>query len=474
MFVLRDQLALCILLSFPLSVCPIAAAQNDSAAVDSCRYSLPHYDEDWTCVRSAAHQADAVDVIKYLAAGEGYYVSFGGEIRETYERFHNTDFGLQPEDSNGYLLQRYLVHADVHFTESIRGYVELLSALENWRVGGPRPFVDEDKLDVHQGFVDLLLAPRHQRELVLRIGRQEVALGSGRLVALREGTNVPLSFDGVRATAQPGIWTLDVLASKPVLNKTGIFDDPPQPGLWFWGVYSSRRLRSGTHSPAIDVYYLGLDRDPARFNRGTASETRHTIGGRLWKLSGAWNYDAEGMFQFGSFGNGDIRAWRFASDVSYGFQSVCWKPRVGLAADIASGNRNPTSSSLGTFNAFFQSGLYSGKAQILGPDNTIRVEPSVKAFASPRVSLSVGWGFYWRESVHDGLYGIANNLIVPADGSLARYEGSRPIAQVGWQLNRHLSAHVNYIFVFNGPFEQQAVHGTSSMSFVSPWVTYEF
>ena len=41
-------------------------------------------------------------------------------------------------------------------------------------------------------------------------------------------------------------------------------------------------------------------------------------------------------------------------------------------------------------------------------------------------------------------------------------------------MNRHLSTHVNYIYVFNGPFGQQAIHGTSGMSYVSPWVTYEF
>jgi hypothetical protein len=41
-------------------------------------------------------------------------------------------------------------------------------------------------------------------------------------------------------------------------------------------------------------------------------------------------------------------------------------------------------------------------------------------------------------------------------------------------MNRHLSAHVDYIYVFNGPFGQQATHGTSGMSYVSPSLTYEF
>ena len=51
---------------------------------------------------------------------------------------------------------------------------------------------------------------------VLRVGRQEIALGSGRLYALREGPNVPLSFDGVRVIAHAGRWRLDAWVARPV------------------------------------------------------------------------------------------------------------------------------------------------------------------------------------------------------------------------------------------------------------------
>jgi hypothetical protein len=39
---------------------------------------------------------------------------------------------------------------------------------------------------------------------------------------------------------------------------------------------------------------------------------------------------------------------------------------------------------------------------------------------------------------------------------------------------RHLSAQVNCIYVFNGPFEERSVHATPTMSYVSPWMTYRF
>jgi len=91
-----------------------------------------------------------------------------------------------------------------------------------------------------------------------------------------------------------------------------------------------------------------------------------------------------------------------------------------------------------------------------------------------RVAISSGWGFYWRQNINDGLYGISGNLLVPSNGVKARYEGSRPIVQVDWQATQHLSAHLNYIYVFNAPFEEESVHGSRSLSYVSPWVTYRF
>jgi Alginate export len=339
------------MLLFGLLFASKLAAAPRQAQDDPCSYRLSHYEEDWSCIRNASHRRDVLDPLKHVSWGENTesYASFGGEIRETYERFHNPNFGLQPRDPDGYLLQRYLLHADMHFTESSRAYVELLSAFENWGAGGPRPIVDEDRLDFHQGFVDFSHPGKHRMQTRVRIGRQEMALGSGRLVALREGTKVPFSFDGIRVSLHVRAAGFDIFATKPVLNKSGVLDDPPQAGNWFWGIYSSWDVHGGRHPSHLDVYYLGLDRNPAAFNQGIAHETGHTVGGRIWSLDDAWNYDAEAMFQYGSFGPGNIRAWRVASDTSYQFASGPWQPRLGFTVDASSGDSNIANRNLPIF-----------------------------------------------------------------------------------------------------------------------------
>jgi Alginate export len=452
-------------------------AQEKPVSIQRPLYPIPRYEEDWSFLSDASKRDDFFDPIKFipLSSDRKVFLSLGGEIRETYERFHNTNFGLSPQDPDGYLLQRYLIHVDLHVAERFRFFAELNSSLENGRTGGPRPVIDENKLGIHQGFFDLrLLNSPNGSSLTLRIGRQEIALGSGRMVALREGPNVRLSFDGFRLSLHKATWSVEGFATRPVQTRTGIFDDPPQHDFSFWGVYATHLLSHDAGKRTLDSYYLGLDRKNAMYNQGAAHEVRHTLGARFYGHRGGWTYDTEAMYQFGEFGVGTINAWRAAADNSYTFSSLRWHPRVGLATDIASGDHDPANPDLETFNALFQSGTYSGRAGILGPNNAIRLEPSLGLFLTEHMTLSAGWGFYWRENVNDGLYGIPGNLIVPSNGVKSRYEGSRPIVQLDWQVTRHLSAHVNYIYVFNASFEEQSVHGTPNMSFVSPWVTYRF
>jgi len=286
-------------------------------------------------------------------------------------------------------------------------------------------------------------------------------------------SNVPLSFDGVRAIAHAGPWRLDGWAARPVDNTSGVFDDESHHSFDVWGVYGSRVIAPSRQTVGLEVYYLGLARDAAHFDQGTANETRHTFGARVWH-QGPWAYDAEAMFQVGRFGSGDIRAWRSVIEGSHLVAAAVWLPRLGLVLDVASGDKNPADPNLQTFNALFQSGTYSGRAQLLGPSNSIRFEPSVTFGPARHMLVSAGWGFYWRLSAYDALYSISGQVIVPSNGVTDRYEGSRPTMQIDWQLTRHLSAHVNYIYAFNGRFEEQSVHATPTMSYVSPWVTYRF
>jgi hypothetical protein len=204
---------------------------------------------------------------------------------------------------------------------------------------------DEDQLDLHQAFLDLRGPLGEASALTPRAGRQEPAYGASRLVDPREGLNVRSSFDGLRTILGAGGWSVEAFATRPVETNRYVVDDSTDAAVAFWGVYSVRpRLGRGLGN--LDLYYLGLDRTRALFDQGTHHETRHSGGVRWWGRGGAWDYDVEAVYQWGRFGPGAIQAWALASDVGVRLDTVTWQPRLGLRANIASGDRDPAKPTL--------------------------------------------------------------------------------------------------------------------------------
>ena len=64
------------------------------------------------------------------------------------------------------------------------------------------------------------------------------------------------------------------------------------------------------------------------------------------------------MLQRGSVGSKTIRAWAGGSRTGYTFDTLAWKPRIGLQLDIASGDRKAHDGRVGTFNPLFPNGYY--------------------------------------------------------------------------------------------------------------------
>jgi len=102
----------------------------------------------------------------------------------------------------------------------------------------------------------------------MRLGRQEFYFGSGRLVDPREGPNVRLAWDGIALIWKKAACDVRAFATKPVQNGIDFFDAPPESGTTFWGVYAVRPLPM-TNGGNIDLYYLGLDRKQAVFDKAS-------------------------------------------------------------------------------------------------------------------------------------------------------------------------------------------------------------
>ena len=191
-----------------------------------------------------------------LSANGNTYLSFGGDFRYQYFYFKNEDFGDEPKDKDGYMLNRLLVHGDLHIGNSFRTFVQLQSSGAGGRPNASP--VDDNPLELHQAFVDLSNRSTAPLRLTLRAGRQELSYGSQRLVSVREGPNNRQSFDAVKLMAGWKNVKADAFFSHYVAARKGIFDDKFNKNTLFWGNYFT--FKQVPVIGGLDLYYLGLQR----------------------------------------------------------------------------------------------------------------------------------------------------------------------------------------------------------------------
>src|SRR5262245_23609707 len=234
-------------------------------------------EEDWSFLKDETKRSDFWDPLKYIPLGtEDRFLTLSGEIRYRAEGFRVRGVGDIPPTRDGYFLQRYLFGADFHLNQRFRFYTEIQSGLISGKLNSPRP-TDKDSLDLHQAFFEWKEKLHRDRIFSLRVGRQELTIGSSRLISASPGLNAKRSFDGAIASVKGNVWRCDLGFARLVALSTGIFDDHPDHEQTFWAIAATRkspRLKQGQ----LGFYYLGLDRARSIYNQGIGRDQRHTVG----------------------------------------------------------------------------------------------------------------------------------------------------------------------------------------------------
>lgn len=433
-------------------------------------FRLLRYDEDYSTLKDSARTL--YNRLKYLPLSKSgrTFLSFGGEARLEGDRAQNEDWGGRGVGTQVFLLQRYQLHADLHVGERVRIFGQLRSGLENGRKTGPR-LIDEDQLSVQNLFVDLIAYKGQTEKITVRLGRQELQYGSGRLIDVQEGPNLRLYFDGVKVAYSSAKLKVDgfVMANGGI--KTGMFDNPVSRKASLWGVYSTWYAANKVN---IDISYLGIRRADAIFDEGIADELRHTVVTRFWNLGSGLLYNLETSYQFGSFGKGKIRAWGGSADIGYKFGNLKGSPTLNLRSDLVSGDGKKGDGRLGTMNGLYPNGGYFGVYPQAGPANLMSLHPSVAWNPAGNVRLSLETVCYWRQSLEDGIYRPSGAFNLSSSGSARRYIGTTYMTMVIWNINPYL----NYIFGVQyfdtGNYIDDIIHQHKNGFFVASQLAFKF
>jgi hypothetical protein len=241
---------------------------------------------------------------------------------------------------NTYTLSRVRFGVDAIPAENIHVFIQA----EDSRVFGTESdatgfstLADSKNLDLHQGYIDInqfIL-----RELMVRLGRQELAYGNERLVGRGGWHNVGRSFDGALFRLTFENLALDAFA----MNTGEVQSNPPvatpaavayvrDAGQDFFGLNSTLKSLKD-HSMDFYLFY--------QWNRhqSVANEDdlrRFTLGSYQKGTFDPIDYEAALAFQGGTTRGTDISAFLLSANLGYGFESSPLS-RVALGCDYLSG-----------------------------------------------------------------------------------------------------------------------------------------
>ncbi|MEO1177302.1 MAG: alginate export family protein, partial [Pseudomonadota bacterium] len=238
------------------------------------------------------------------------------------------------------------------------------------------------------------------------------------------------------------------------------------------GLYVSGAATSFVNSNT-DLYYLGFRDDAATFVQGVGTETRHSFGARLFGNRAGWDWNWEGLYQFGSFGQRSINAWTLATETGFTVDHVRGRPRFGFSFNAASGDDDPNDTELGTFNPLFPRGNYFSEAAVLGPRNFLNIQPSLSLKPTNQVTASAAVNFFWRLETGDGVYTPSGQILRTPSRSSERFVGTGLSFSTTYEVAQNLEATAIYSRLFAGDFIE-ASGPSGDIDFVELTVQYKF
>jgi hypothetical protein len=426
-----------------------ASASTPAPVCDDKRPAINfnRWNENWGVLADSCLPHQPLDGLKYIPFSEDgiSYLSLGAGLRERYEHIDAPLYGAGTTPSDGYVIQRTNLHADLR----LGPYVQLFGQLVDARTFGKKTIAppDRDKLDMEQLFMTVAV-PTTDGAVKVRVGRQEMAFDLQRFIAVRDGPNVRQAFDGVWADWEHGPWRLIGYVTQPVQNRSvDSFDDYSNGHLTLNGL---RLEYQGLGPGDLSGYYSRYRRDSARFLDATGDERRNVWDMRYNGKSGAVDFDIEGMRQTGQVGAKQVSAWAIGSIAGYTFAKTGWTPRVGLQFDMASGDKHAGDGTLGTFNPLFPNGYYFALAGLTGYSNLIHLKPSVTLKPAKTLSVTTALGLQWRQTTADAVYVQSMAGVPRTAGQGSRWTGAYGQLRVDWAVTANVAAAVEAVHFHAG------------------------
>ncbi len=413
------------------------------------------YDADYRYVDDPHARESPADALKRMHLCDDFLLSLGGEFRPRY--MDEIDYARLTNTYNPHWLDQIQAYGDLWYRDLARLFIDGIDARSYGQVLPPLGN-EVDHMDFLNLFVDLKVWQFGNDPVYLRLGRQELYLGSQRLISPADWNNMPRTFQGVRAMYQSTQWSVDAFWVRPVQIFPTSLDEPidTEDFVGLWTTYRPQKNRS------IDAYYLFLSQSAltAKGEGGALGGFDvSTIGSRYSGDSNDRLWDFEAMYQFGSWSNQSISAGAATGGLGYRFSALPYNPTFWTYIDYASGDPHPGEGGTHeTFNQLFPFGhLYFGYLDLVGRQNII--DPNLQFSVNPTNWMLLGaqGHFFYLASARDALYNAAGQvLFVDPTGRDGTHVGNELDIYSVINVTAYQSALIGYSHMFEGGFLEAA------------------
>ena len=147
------------LLSIIYTVIIVFAMQASPASAQN-KINILRYNDDFSQLKKDSSK-EGLQKLKYISIGKKNYISFGGELREQFQRYNNLNFGDVPQNfpaiTTNQLMHRLLIHTNIELGTNLRLFVQLNNTLRLFNDNPVIPEIDENKLSLQQSFAEIKL-----------------------------------------------------------------------------------------------------------------------------------------------------------------------------------------------------------------------------------------------------------------------------------------------------------------------------
>jgi len=376
-------------------------------------------------------------------------VKLSGSLRLRWESGQGSDFRVTP--APWYVLTRARFRAAFRPLWWLNFAAEAQDARAIFYRVKPSGSV-QDPFDLRQAYLELGAS---ESTLMARVGRQELTLGSGRLIASLDWSNTARLYDVARARLNTKSAKLDLVAGSIVqIDPDRV--DRHKPGEHFYAGYLA--LPSVLPAGSIEPYAIVKTQLSVKGKDGVAGGAdTYALGGRIVGAAPRrLDYSLEAVRETGNYANDILQAFGFVSSIGWRI-ATSNGPRVVAEYVYSSGDNGRQDRHRETFDNMY--GFNQPTNSLTGQfgwRNLTELRVGVEFRPLPKLKANLDLRNFAISNVQDGLYNASGSRTVWNPKATNAHVGFGPDVQITMAIWKGTSLGVGLGTLFPGEYLRQS------------------